>query len=103
MLAPDAPSPLRRGRRTRSRRVAWAKIAWAETMLREQDMPADELRVVLTSSDRESIRHRLELHLERLEERLVSQKQDVEAIGRILGRRLAGPPDARSVRRREQW
>jgi hypothetical protein len=83
--------------------MAWAKIAWAETLLREQDMPADELRVVLTSSDRELIRRRLELHLERLDERLVSQKQDVEAIGRILGGRLAGPPDVRSARRTEAW
>jgi hypothetical protein len=98
MLAPDAASPLRRGQRTRSRRMAWA-----ETLLREQDMPANELRVVLTSSDRELIRHHLELHLERLEERLVSQKQDVEAIGRILEGRLAGPPVIRSARRTEPW
>jgi hypothetical protein len=98
MLAPDTASPLRRRRGTRSPRVAWA-----ETVLREQDMPADELRVVLTSSDRELIRHLLDLHLERLEERLVSQKQDVDAIGRILGGRLAGPPDVRSARRTEAW
>jgi hypothetical protein len=98
MLAPDAASPLRRGQGTRS----W-RVAWAETVLREQDMPADELRVVLTSSDRELIRHLLDLHLERLEERLVSQKQDVDAIGRILGGRLAGPPDVRSARRTEAW
>jgi hypothetical protein len=103
MLAPDAASPLRRGRRTGSRRVAWAEVAWAETVLREQDMPADELRVVLTSSDRELIRHHLELHLERLDERLVSQKQDVEAIGRILGGRLAAPPVVPSARRTEPW
>jgi hypothetical protein len=98
MLAPDTASPLRRRQGTRSPRVAWA-----ETVLREQDMPADELRVVLTSSDRELIRHLLDLHLERLEERLVSQKQDVEAIGRILGGRLAGPPDVHSARRTEAW
>jgi hypothetical protein len=66
-------------------------------------MPADELRVVLTTSDRELIRHLLDLHLERLDERLVSQKQDLEAIGRILGGRLAGPPDVRSARRTEAW
>jgi hypothetical protein len=98
MLAPDTASPLRRRQGTRSRRVAWA-----ETVLREQDMPADELRVVLTSSDRELIRHLLDLHLERLGERLVSQKQDVEAIGRILGGPLAGPPDVRSARRTTAW
>jgi hypothetical protein len=98
MLAPDTAPPLRRRRGTRSPRVAWA-----ETVLREQDMPEDELRVVLTSPDRELIRHLLDLHLERLDERLGSQKQDVEAIGRILGGRLAGPPDVRSARRTEAW
>jgi hypothetical protein len=68
------------------------RVAWAVSVLREQDMPADELRVVLTTSDRELIRHVLDLHLERLEERLVSQKQDVEAIGRILGGGWPGGP-----------
>jgi hypothetical protein len=96
MLASDTDSPLRLRQGTRSRRVAWAV-----SVLREQDMPADELRVVLTTSDRELIRHLLDLHLERLDERLVSQKQDLEAIGRILGGRLAGPPDVRSARRME--
>jgi hypothetical protein len=103
MLAPEAASPLRGGRGTRSRRVAWAEVAWAETVLRKQDMPADELGVVLTSSDRELIRHLLDLHLERLDERLVSEKQDVEAIGRMLGGRLAGPPVVRSADRTEPW
>jgi hypothetical protein len=57
---------------------------WAETVLREQGMPPDELRVVLSSADRELVRRHLELHLERLDERLASQKRLVEAIGRIL-------------------
>jgi 2TM domain len=59
-------------------------LAWAETVLREQGMPPDELRVVLSSADRELVRRHLELHLERLDERLASQKRLVEAVGRIL-------------------
>jgi hypothetical protein len=47
-------------------------------------MPPDELRVVLSSANRELVRRHLELHLERLDERLASQKRLVEAIGRIL-------------------
>jgi hypothetical protein len=57
---------------------------WAETVLRDQGMPPDELRAVLTTSDRELVRRHLELHLERLEERLVAQWRWVAAIERIL-------------------
>jgi hypothetical protein len=47
-------------------------------------MPADELRVVLTSADPELVRRHLDLHEEWLEERLAAQKRLVEAIGLIL-------------------
>jgi hypothetical protein len=56
----------------------------AETVLRDQGMPPDELRVVLTTLDRDLVRQHLELHLERLEERLVAQRRWVAAIERIL-------------------
>ena len=58
--------------------------SWAATVLRDQGMPADELRVVLTNADRELVRRHLELHLERLEERLVTQRRRVAAIERIF-------------------
>jgi hypothetical protein len=58
--------------------------SWAETVLRDQGMPPNELRVVLTNADRELVRRHLELHLERLEERLVTQRRRVAAIERIL-------------------
>jgi hypothetical protein len=58
--------------------------AWAETALRDQGMPPGELRDVLTTADRELVRRYLELHLERLEERLASQRRRVAAIERIL-------------------
>ena len=47
-------------------------------------MPADELRVVLTSADPELVRRHLDLHQEWLDERLAAQKRLVEAIGLIL-------------------
>jgi hypothetical protein len=75
----EAASLLDAGHRAGSRGPAWA-----ETVLREQGMPPDELRVVLSSANRELVRRHLELHLERLDERLASQKRLVEAIGRIL-------------------
>jgi len=58
--------------------------SWAETVLRDQGMPPDELRDVLTTADRELVRRHLQLDLERLEERLVRERREVAAIERIL-------------------
>jgi hypothetical protein len=68
-------------------------VAWAKCVLREQVMPPDELRIVLSSADRELVRRYLDLHLERLDERLASQKRRIEAVGRIL----AGPRGPRAA------
>lgn len=57
-------------------------------------MPADELRIVLTSADPELVRRHLELHQELLDERLAAQKRLVEAIGLIL----TDPRDREDVR-----
>ena len=64
--------------------VASGSIAWAEMVLRDQEMPPDELRVVLATADRELVRRHLELHLERFEEWLISQRRSVAAAERIL-------------------
>jgi hypothetical protein len=66
------------------RQVAPGSIAWAEMVLRDQEMPPDELRVVLATADRELVRRHLELHLERLEEWLITQRRSVAAAERIL-------------------
>src|SRR5262245_2836988 len=65
-------------------RVWSRRVEWAEKVLREQEMPRDELRVVLTSADGELVRRHLDLHLERLDEWLVLQKRRVLTVGRIL-------------------
>jgi len=57
---------------------------WIETLLRDQGMPRDEARTVVTSDDAELVRHHLELHIERLEENLASRRREVAAIERIL-------------------
>ena len=66
------------------RPVASGSIAWAEMVLRDQEMPPDELRVVLTTGDHELVRRHLELHLERIEECLITQRRSVAAAERIL-------------------
>jgi hypothetical protein len=64
--------------------VSSRSVAWAEFVLRDQGMPADELLVVLTTADHELVRRHLELHLERVEEWLITQRRSVVAAERIL-------------------
>jgi hypothetical protein len=71
-------------------------LAWAEMVLRDQEMPPDELRVVLTTPDRELVRHHLELHLERLEERLSTQRRRVAAVERIVAEAIERPSPTRA-------
>ncbi len=66
------------------RQVASGSIAWAEMVLRDQEMPLDELCVVLATADREVVRRHLELHVERIEESLITQRRSVVAAERIL-------------------
>ena len=59
-------------------------VAWAESVLRDQGMPPEEVRAVLASDDAEVVRRHLELHVERLEERLIAQRRRVASAERIL-------------------
>jgi hypothetical protein len=80
---------------------------WVETVLRRQEMPEDEVRVVLTSADRTLVRRHLELHLERLEERLIAQRRTVAAAERLLSGRFVGTTtgqrDPRDARMKAGW
>jgi hypothetical protein len=83
------PSPPRRGIRGKGvvrldRTVGSESVAWAEMVLREQQMPSDELRVVLASSDRDLVHRYLELHQERMEEWILAQRQALAKVERIL-------------------
>ena len=58
-------------------------------MLRSQDMPPNEIRAVLTTGDPELVRRYLELHRERLEERLADQRRTLAALERVLAESAA--------------
>ena len=58
-------------------------------MLRSQDMPPNEIRAVLTTGDPELVRRYLELHGERLEERLADQRRTLAALERVLAESAA--------------
>jgi DNA-binding transcriptional MerR regulator len=85
----------RRARKTRSLRPAteskgsrrelapeasW-RLALATPALRDQGMPPEEIDAILGADDPEVIRRYLELHRERLEERLAEQRR---TIGRLI-------------------
>lgn len=50
--------------------------------LRSQRMPLQEIRALLTTDDPEIVRRHLELHRERLEERLTAQVRSLASIER---------------------
>ena len=52
--------------------------------LRDQGMPAAELQAILRSDDPVIVRRYLELHRERLEERLAEQVRNLERLERQL-------------------
>jgi hypothetical protein len=56
----------------------------AAGLLRETGMPADEIRTIVTTADPELVRRYLELHLERLEERLADQRRTLASIERLV-------------------
>lgn len=66
------------------RKPAGDRSSWAAGVLRRQLMPADEVEAVLEAEDPEQIRRRLELHAERLQERLIEQLRILSRLERLL-------------------
>jgi DNA-binding transcriptional MerR regulator len=60
--------------------ASW-RLALATPALRDQGMPPEEIDAILGADDPEVIRRYLELHRERLEERLADQRR---TIGRLI-------------------
>lgn len=59
-------------------------ITWAAGVLRDHEMPSDEIRAVLTTDDPELVRRYLELHRERLDEWVDDQRRTLAEIERRL-------------------
>jgi hypothetical protein len=68
---------------TRSASVSSPSRRAAE-ILRDQEMPPHEIRAVLSADDPETVRRLLELHVERLEERLTDQRRALAELERLL-------------------
>lgn len=90
-LANDA----RRARKTRSHRPAkgsgdeldpetsW-RLALATPVLMDQGMPPEEIDAILGADDPEVVRRYLELHEERLEERLADQRRSIDRLMQVI-------------------
>jgi len=78
---------------------------WAGGVLQSQEMPPDEIRAILTTDDPELVHRYLELHRERLEERLADRRQTLAALQHVLAESAADrspvtAPASSSARRR---
>jgi hypothetical protein len=71
-------------------RSSGSVAASAIRALIDQGMPWSEIGSILGSDDPELVRHTLELHRERLEERLAEQRAELDRIEPILLEALVG-------------
>jgi hypothetical protein len=65
-------------------------IAWAARALRRYEMPPDEISAVLGADNPELVRRYMELHRERLEERLADRLWALAGLERLLVQASAG-------------
>jgi len=59
-------------------------IAWAARALSRYEMPPEESSVVLRTDNPELVRRYMEIHRDRLEERLADQLRALTAVERLL-------------------
>jgi hypothetical protein len=64
-------------------------VAWAAEALRRSDMPEAEIRALLSADDPEIVRRMLELHRERLDERVAEQRRRLIALEALLSETIA--------------
>lgn len=73
-------------------------LARAASTLTRQEMPGEEIRAVLAAHDPETVRRYLELHRERLEERLAEQRRTLADVERFLTEATREPHQPRRGR-----
>jgi hypothetical protein len=59
-------------------------VAYATSALADQAMPTEEIAAIVRTRDPELVRRYLELHRERLEERLADQQRTIDVLERLL-------------------
>jgi hypothetical protein len=72
-------------------RATCDRVDEAELTLAKQGMPPDEIRAVLGADDPRIVRRHLELHRERLEERLNAEQLAVDLVEQVLADQIGRP------------
>jgi len=70
-------------------RTGSGPAAWTADVLRDHEMPSDEIGAVLTTDDPELVHRYLELHRERLEEWLTDQRRTLATLEWVLAKTAA--------------
>jgi hypothetical protein len=73
-------------------------IAWAAPALRQYEMPPNEISAVLGADNPELVRRYMELHRERLEERLADRLRALAGLERLLVQAIASPESTADTR-----
>lgn len=61
-----------------------SSMAWAIVMLRRIEMPSEEIRAIVAAEDPAIVHRYIELHGERLEERIEEQRRTLASLERVL-------------------
>jgi hypothetical protein len=64
--------------------IPFRAVAYATSALADQAMPTEEIAAIVRACDPELVRRYLELHRERLEERLADQQRTIDLLERLL-------------------
>jgi hypothetical protein len=75
---------------------AHTSMVWAVDTLSLSEMPAEGIRAVLSAEDPATVRRFLELHRERLDERVAEQRRRLASLERF-GRPPSADPPPRTV------
>ncbi|MGH2590594.1 MAG: hypothetical protein ACRDGW_07345 [Actinomycetota bacterium] len=59
-------------------------MAWVVGTLHEHEVPADEIRALIAADDPRVVRRYLELHRERLDERVAERRRGLASVERVL-------------------
>ena len=86
-----------RSRRRSGDLVGWDDLLWAAHELQRLGMPPTEIHTVLVADDRDVVRRLMELHRERLQERLADEVARVGRIEASLSEAIRARTRARSA------
>jgi hypothetical protein len=96
------PDAMRNETTTPASMLVGNPIALATRTLREQGMPREEIEAVLEATEPQVLRRYMELHRERLEERVAAERRALTEVERFLAMVILARTDLAASERREE-